>query len=170
MADPSDEGLRADVAVVGAGAAGLFAALIAARAGAAVALISAAPLARTASYWAQGGIAAALAADDSPARHLEDTASAGRGAVRRSAADVLCREVAARVFELERFGVDAVRLAMSFAGPPEDDIDWKDVSPTGAQKFLARAWRLSKEPLAKPATDPKPGDGTLRRASLIEFY
>ena len=44
--------------------------------------------------------------------------------------------------ELERFGVDAVRLTMSFAGPPEDDIDWKDVSPTGAQKFLARAWRL----------------------------
>lgn len=65
--------------------------------------------------------------------------------------------------ELEQFGVDAVRLAMSFAGPPEDDIDWKDVSPTGAQKFLARAWRLSKESLAKPGTDPKPGDRALRR-------
>jgi leucyl-tRNA synthetase len=65
--------------------------------------------------------------------------------------------------ELEQFGVDAVRLAMSFAGPPEDDIDWKDVSPTGAQKFLARAWRLSREPLAKRGTDPKPGDRALRR-------
>lgn len=65
--------------------------------------------------------------------------------------------------ELEQFGVDAVRLTMSFAGPPEDDIDWKDVSPTGSQKFLARAWRLSKEPLAKRGTDPKGGDRALRR-------
>lgn len=65
--------------------------------------------------------------------------------------------------ELEKHGVDAVRLAMSFAGPPEDDIDWRDVSPTGAQKFLARAWRLSKEPLAKRGADPKGGDRGLRR-------
>lgn len=65
--------------------------------------------------------------------------------------------------ELERYGVDAIRVTMSFAGPPEDDIDWKDVSPAGAQKFLARAWRLSTEGLAKPGTDPKGGDAALRR-------
>jgi len=41
--------------------------------------------------------------------------------------------------ELDIFGVDAVRLTMAFAGPPEDDIDWRDVSVTGSQKFLARA-------------------------------
>ena len=52
---------EADIAVVGAGAAGLYAALCAARDGASVALVSAAPLAQTASYWAQGGLAAALA-------------------------------------------------------------------------------------------------------------
>ena len=57
---------RADLIVVGAGAAGLYAALTAAREGAQVALISARPLAETASYWAQGGLAAALAPDDSP--------------------------------------------------------------------------------------------------------
>ena len=51
---------EADVAVVGAGAAGLYAALCAAREHATVALVSATPLARTASYWAQGGLAAAL--------------------------------------------------------------------------------------------------------------
>src|SRR3954469_9495048 len=56
--------LHADVAVVGAGGAGLYAALSAAAEGASVVLVSATPLARTASYWAQGGIAAALASDD----------------------------------------------------------------------------------------------------------
>ena len=55
-----------DLVVVGAGAAGLFAALTAARRGARVTLVSARPLAETASYWAQGGLAAALAVDDSP--------------------------------------------------------------------------------------------------------
>ena len=77
---------EADVAVVGAGAAGLYAALCAAADGARVVLISATPLAQTASYWAQGGLAAALAADDSFELHLRDTELAGRGLVRRSAA------------------------------------------------------------------------------------
>ena len=97
--------LTADVAVVGAGAAGLYAALTAAEAGASVALVSATPLAQTASYWAQGGIAAALAVEDSPERHLADTEAAGRRAVRRSAAQVLVDEAPARVADLERLGV-----------------------------------------------------------------
>jgi L-aspartate oxidase len=95
----------ADVAVVGAGAAGLYASLTSARAGARVTLISATPLARTASYWAQGGLAAALAEGDTPDRHREDTEAAGRGAVRRSAANVLCREAPRHVGELEALGV-----------------------------------------------------------------
>jgi len=97
--------LSADVAVVGAGAAGLYAALTAAEAGASVALVSATPLAQTASYWAQGGIAAALAVEDSAERHLADTEAAGRDAVRRSAAEVLVEEAPARVADLERLGV-----------------------------------------------------------------
>jgi L-aspartate oxidase len=64
---------RADLAVVGAGAAGLYTALCGARAGAAVTLVSATPLAESASYWAQGGLAAALDEADSPGRHLADT-------------------------------------------------------------------------------------------------
>ncbi len=95
----------ADLIVVGAGAAGLFAALTAADRGARVTLVSARPLAETASYWAQGGLAAALAVEDSPAAHLEDTLRAGRGLVRRSAAEVLCEEAAARFRELEALGV-----------------------------------------------------------------
>jgi L-aspartate oxidase len=96
---------RSDLVVVGAGAAGLFACLCAAREGAAVTLVSARPLAETASYWAQGGLAAALALDDSPARHLDDTITAGRGLVRRSAADVLTQEAPARFHDLEALGV-----------------------------------------------------------------
>jgi L-aspartate oxidase len=95
----------AEVAVVGAGAAGLYAALTAARAGARVVLVSATPLAQTASYWAQGGLAAALATDDSPDLHREDTERAGRGIVRRSAAQLLCREAPRAVRELENLGV-----------------------------------------------------------------
>jgi L-aspartate oxidase len=91
--------------VVGAGAAGLYAALVAAGAGARVALVSRSPLAQTASYWAQGGIAAALAADDSPELHLEDTLAAGRGIARASAAGVLCDESPARVRDLQELGV-----------------------------------------------------------------
>jgi L-aspartate oxidase len=93
-----------DVVVVGAGAAGLYAALCAAREGGRVALLSATALAQTASYWAQGGLAAALAADDSTELHLSDTERAGRGAVRRSAAEVLVNEAPACVRDLEELG------------------------------------------------------------------
>jgi L-aspartate oxidase len=113
--------LTADVAVVGAGAAGLYAALTAAARDASVALVSATPLAQTASYWAQGGIAAALAVEDDADRHLADTEAAGRRAVRHSAARVLVDEAPARVADLERLGVrfDADRrgvLALGLEG------------------------------------------------------
>jgi L-aspartate oxidase len=113
--------IDADLAVVGAGAAGIYAALTGARSGARVALVSATPLARTASYWAQGGLAAALAVDDSPDLHREDTERAGRALVRSSAAAVLCREAPRTVSELERLGVhfDADRdgnLALGLEG------------------------------------------------------
>ena len=112
---------RADLIIVGAGAAGLYAALCAAREGAAVTLISARPLAETASYWAQGGLAAALAEDDSPELHLEDTIAAGRGIVRTSAARILTEEAPARFRDLEALGVrfDADRhgnLALGLEG------------------------------------------------------
>jgi L-aspartate oxidase len=115
------DALRADLAVVGAGAAGLYAAVVAARQGARVALVSRSPLDRSASFWAQGGIAAALAVDDSPERHLADTLAAGRGAARESAARVLCEESADRVHDLQELGVrfDADRrgdLALGLEG------------------------------------------------------
>jgi L-aspartate oxidase len=94
------------VAVVGAGAAGLYTALRAAAQGGRVTLVSATPLAESSSWWAQGGLAAALAAQDSPERHLADTVTAGRGSVRASAARVLCAEAPAAVEDLTALGVE----------------------------------------------------------------
>ncbi|MBB4933124.1 leucyl-tRNA synthetase [Lipingzhangella halophila] len=69
--------------------------------------------------------------------------------------------------EIERYGVDAVRLTVVFAGPPEDDIDWADVSPGASLKFLNRAFRVMVQAGAAspPGTDPSAGDLTLRKAT-----
>lgn len=67
--------------------------------------------------------------------------------------------------ELEINGVDAIRLSMVFAGPPEDDIDWAEVSPSGSKKFLARAWRLAGDVTSDVGADPTQGDPQLRKAT-----
>jgi len=67
--------------------------------------------------------------------------------------------------ELATHGVDAIRLSMVFAGPPEDDIDWADVSPAASFKFLNRAWRLSGDVESKPGVDFTNGDLALRKAT-----
>jgi L-aspartate oxidase len=112
---------QTQVAVVGAGCAGLYVALCAAREGVKVILISAMPLADSSSYWAQGGLAAALAEDDSPDLHLADTIAAGRGTTRESAARALANEAPLAVEDLTRLGLrfDADRrgrLALGLEG------------------------------------------------------
>jgi leucyl-tRNA synthetase len=67
--------------------------------------------------------------------------------------------------ELANHGVDAIRLSMVFAGPPEDDVDWSDVSPAGSVKFLTRAWRLSGDVTSTPGVDFSTGDVSLRKAT-----
>ena len=67
--------------------------------------------------------------------------------------------------QLAEFGVDAVRLALVFSGPPEDNIDWADVSPAGSLRFLQRAWRLSGDVASAAGTDPAGGDVALRRVT-----
>ncbi|CAB4717359.1 MAG: leucine--tRNA ligase [Actinobacteria bacterium] len=67
--------------------------------------------------------------------------------------------------ELEHHGVDAIRLSMVFAGPPEDDVDWSDVSPSGSVKFLSRAWRLSGDVTSAPGVDFLNGDTSLRKVT-----
>ncbi|WP_121256379.1 leucine--tRNA ligase [Nocardioides ferulae] len=81
--------------------------------------------------------------------------------------------------QLAEFGVDAVRLTLVFAGPPEDDIDWAEMSPAGSLRFLQRAWRLSGDVASAPGTPAEDGDVALRRttaravsdaAELVESY
>jgi len=113
--------IEADVVVVGAGAAGLFTALTASRLGARAVLISATELAQTASYWAQGGLAAALDPEDSIALHQADTERAGRDLVAPLAAQALCEEAPQRVHDLQALGVRfdtdrSGRLALGLEG------------------------------------------------------
>ena len=65
--------------------------------------------------------------------------------------------------QLDKFGVDAVRTTMIFASPPEDDVDWADVSPAGSQKFLARAWRVAQDVTSEPGVDAASGDANLHK-------
>ena len=67
--------------------------------------------------------------------------------------------------QLDTHGVDAVRVSLIFAGPPEDDIDWADVSPSGSLKFLNRAWRISQDVESAAGVDFTTGDLALRKVT-----
>ena len=153
--------------VVGAGAAGLFCALVASHDGARVALVSRTPLPASASYWAQGGIAAALAADDSPARHAADTLAAGRGVARPSAVHALCEESPDRVRDLEELGVrfDADRNGALALGLEGGHSARRIVHAGGA----ATGRRITRELSALAAAHPRIDvlEGTTATALLV---
>ena len=67
--------------------------------------------------------------------------------------------------QIDAFGVDAIRTTVVFAGPPEDDIDWADVSAGSTVKFLQRAYRLAGDVTSSPGADPATGDLALRRVT-----
>lgn len=95
---------RYDMIVVGSGIAGLTAALTAA-VDRRVALVSKSSPLASSSWLAQGGVAAALAEDDSPMLHAEDTLRAGRGLSRPSAVRTLTEEAPPRIVDLIELGV-----------------------------------------------------------------
>ena len=95
-----------DVVVIGGGAAGFWVAIRAAEAGATVCLVSRKPLSESSSYWAQGGLAAALDPADSTESHASDTVRAGRGLCRTSAVQYLVEEAPAAIEELLERGID----------------------------------------------------------------
>jgi L-aspartate oxidase len=115
----------ADVVVVGSGIAGLVAALRA-RSHGRVLLVTKALLDDGSTRWAQGGIAAALSADDSPAEHLADTLTAGVG---------LCSEAAVRVLVTE--GPAAVRRLIETGAHFDEGADG-DVALTREGGHLKR--------------------------------
>src|SRR6185312_15227675 len=69
--------------------------------------------------------------------------------------------------QIDRYGVDAIRLTMIFASPPQDDIDWADVNPDAMVKFLGRVWRIAAEVAAAGPANREfaGGDRDLRRVT-----
>jgi L-aspartate oxidase len=93
-----------DVLVIGAGAAGLYTALCLPQ-HLQVGLINKNTLPVSASDWAQGGIAAAIAPEDSAALHIEDTLAAGAGLCDLEAVKFLVEEAGACIDSLVKMGV-----------------------------------------------------------------
>jgi len=68
--------------------------------------------------------------------------------------------------QLQAHGVDAIRLAMLFASPPEDDVDWADVRPEASVKFLGRVMRIATDVgQARPHAPVTAGEPDLRRVT-----
>ncbi len=102
---------RADVIVVGSGVAGLTTALRVRALGLSVLLVTKATVNEGSTRWAQGGIAAALADDDSPAEHMRDTLEAGGGLCNERSVDILVTE-----------GPDAVRELIAWGAHFDTDL------------------------------------------------
>jgi len=118
------------VLIVGAGLAGLSAALAAAPRKALV--LTGAPLNHgCSSAWAQGGMAAALSADDAPALHAADTVAAGAGLVDAGMAGLLATE-----------GPDAVRRLAALGAPFDHDAEGGFAQSLEAAHSRARVARV----------------------------
>jgi L-aspartate oxidase len=100
----ADNKLEAPFLVVGSGLAGLYAAHYASNFGDVI-LLTKSTLEESNSYWAQGGIAAAMDPEDSPLYHLGDTIKAGRGICNEEAVEILVREGRERVLDLINLGM-----------------------------------------------------------------
>ncbi len=96
----------ADVVVAGSGIAGLATTLRLREQGATVLLVTKTVLNEGSTSWAQGGIAAAMADEDSPEEHLRDTLVAGVGLCDAEAVTALVNEGPQRVRELVTLGAN----------------------------------------------------------------
>ena len=112
--------MRADIVVVGVGAAGLSAARVAAAAGRNVVVIAKAGPTSSATHAAQGGLAAVMSGDDDADRHAADTLAAGAGLCSPAAVGALVRDAPHEIAVLRRLGArfDVVGDQRSGTGSP----------------------------------------------------
>jgi L-aspartate oxidase len=140
-----------DVVVVGAGIAGLTAALTAAGRDASVLVLSKGSLEGSSSYAAQGGVAAAVGPDDSPALHAADTLAAGRGLCRPSAVERLTVEAPARIADLRALGVEFDDDLAREGGHSRSRVVHAGGAETGRRIAEVLAARVREEPLIEVA-------------------
>ena len=148
---------QSDLIVVGSGVAGLYAALCAA-AEVDVLLLSSGPVFSSNSYFAQGGVAAAVGEGDEPGLHASDTLRAGRGLCRESAVRTLCNQAPARIADLVELGVEF-----------DDDLGREGghsrrrvVHAGGAETGKAIAQALAARARAHPRITVSEGEGAVR--------
>ena len=114
-----------DCIIVGSGIAGLYTALLARKQGT-VAILTKGSIDDCNTKYAQGGIAAAIGKNDSPALHFKDTIAAGDGLCDEEAVRILVNEAPARIADLVNFGV------------PFDTLDGEIALTTEAAHSLPR--------------------------------
>lgn len=139
------EPLETDYLVIGSGIAGLNFALHAAEHGRVVVITKKLP-SDTNTNWAQGGVAAALAKDDSFERHIEDTLVAGDGLCDRKVVELCVLDGPAQIQRLLDLGVRLARdpsgeldLGMEGAHTRHRVVHWEDITGREIQRALIEA-------------------------------
>ena len=154
--------LSTDVLIVGAGAAGMYAAIAAASAGATVLLVDKGQVGRGgATVMAQMTVAAALSEQeaDSVSLHLEDTLKAGRGICNEELAALMCSEAPNRIMEMERWGTRWAR---------EDDHIKQETAPGHSVKRCCYVDFLNTGPAVAATLRRKVSEApTIRRISNL---
>lgn len=141
-----------DVVVVGSGIAGLTTALHLRQAGYHVTVVTKDTVDDGSTQWAQGGIAAVLAADDSPAAHAADTQAAGAGLCDPAAVEILVTEGPAQIRELIRVGAsfdrhpDGTMMLTREGGHRANRIVHAGGDATGAEVQRALRERMRSDP------------------------
>jgi L-aspartate oxidase len=145
MVTASMEVRETDYLVIGSGIAGLNFALLAAEHGRVVVVTKKRP-ADTNTNYAQGGVAAALAPDDSYEQHVEDTLVAGDGLCDRNIVEMCVADGPAQVERLLELGVNLARdeagkldLGREGAHSRNRVVHWQDVTGREIQRALLAA-------------------------------